>query len=70
MIEQHQDSIDFSQVPVSQGMSNVTLFIVFTGVIVIFLVGGLAVGFAGYGHIWPSTHSERLPLGSMPGSIQ
>jgi hypothetical protein len=65
MIE-HQDTVDFSRVPESKGMSTTTLVIVFTGVIMIFIVGGMAIGFAGFGHMWPSPHTERMPLGKMP----
>ena len=67
MIE-HQDTIDFSTVPESKGISNTTLFIVFTGIVMIFIVGGLSIYFANSGHLWPSTHTERMPLGSMPAS--
>jgi hypothetical protein len=69
MIEK-QDHIDFSTVPVSKGMSNSTLAIVITGVIMIFIMGGLSVFWAGYGHRWPSAHTERMDLGSMPSTIQ
>ena len=65
MIEQ-QEVVDFSRVPVSKGMSNSTLVIVITGVIMIFIVGGLVIGFSGYGHLWPSTHTQRMDLGRMP----
>jgi hypothetical protein len=65
MIE-HQHTIDFSTVPQSKGMSNTTIAIVVVGVFMIFVMGGLSIGFAGFGHMWPSTHTMRMDLGSMP----
>jgi hypothetical protein len=69
MIEQ-QDYIDFSTVPQSKGLSSSTLAIVIVGVIMIFIMGGLSAFLSGYGHLWPSTHTERMPLGNMPSEIQ
>ncbi len=69
MIE-HQDHIDFSHVPQSKGLGKGTLVVLFTGVFAIFVVGGMAIGFAHYGHMWPSSHSMRMDLGNMPSQIQ
>jgi len=65
MIE-HQDTIDFSKVPESKGLNNTTIAIIISGVLMIFVVGGLSIGFAGFGHMWPSSHTERMDLGNMP----
>jgi hypothetical protein len=65
-----QDYIDFSTVPQSKGLGKGTMVVLFTGLIAIFFIGGLSIGFAYYGHIWPSTHSMRIDLGKMPSHIQ
>jgi len=67
MIEQ-QDQIDFSYVPQSRGLSKGVLVVLFTGLLVIFGIGGMSIGFAFWGHMWPSTHSMRLNLGKMPST--
>jgi hypothetical protein len=69
MIE-HQDYIDFTTVPQSKGLSSGTIVIVIIGVIMIFIMGGLSSFLSGYGHMWPSTHTERMDLGNMPSQIQ
>jgi hypothetical protein len=65
MIEQ-QDHIDFSTVPQSKGLGRGTLVLLIVGVIAIFAIGGASAFSSGYGHMWPSTHTERMNLGSMP----
>lgn len=66
MMIEHQDTIDFSKIPESKGMSGATIAIVISGVFMIFVMGGLSIGFARFGHMWPSSHTERMPLGNMP----
>jgi len=65
MIE-HQDVIDFSRVPQSQGLGTGTKWILAIGILMIFAVGGMSIGFAFFGHMWPSSHTMRMDLGSMP----
>ncbi|HTV91870.1 MAG TPA: hypothetical protein VMG98_04050 [Verrucomicrobiae bacterium] len=65
MIE-HQETVDFSHVPKSQGLNTGTKFILVTGVLMIFAIGGFSAFLSGYGHVWPSTHTLRIDLGKMP----
>jgi len=65
MIE-HQETVDFSHVPKSQGLNAGTKFILVTGVLMIFAIGGFSAFLSGYGHVWPSTHTLRIDLGKMP----
>ncbi|MDE2482909.1 MAG: hypothetical protein KGN02_12060 [bacterium] len=66
MIVSDSEYLDFSQVPQSKGLNTFTIGLIIVGLIMIFVVGGLVIGFAGFGHMWPSTHSMRMDLGSMP----
>ncbi len=65
MIVPDSEYIDFSKVPQSQGMSKQTIVIVLFGLLGIFIMGGLSIGFASWGHVWPSEKSQRIDLGSM-----
>jgi hypothetical protein len=65
MIE-HQDTIDFSHVPQSQGLNTGTKVILVVGVLMIFAIGGFSAFLSGYGHVWPSNHSLRVDLGKGP----
>lgn len=65
MIE-HQQSIDFSTIPQSKGLNTFTKIILVIGVLMIFIIGGFSAFLSGYGHVWPSNHSLRIPLGKMP----
>ena len=64
MIVPDSEYIDFSVVPKSQGMSKQTIAITLVGLLCIFIMGGLVVGFSGWGHMWPSERSQRLDLGT------
>ena len=66
MIVSDSEYLDFSAVPQSKGMNKFTIGLVIVGLIMIFIVGGLVIGFAGFGHMWPSPHSMRMDLGTMP----
>jgi hypothetical protein len=68
MITQDHERLDFSHVPQSQGIQMPGYIVLVVGLIGIFFVGGLSIKLAGYGHMWPSSHSMRMPLGSMPSS--
>ncbi len=65
MIVHDSEYIDFSKVPQSQGMSKSTIVIVLVGLLGIFIMGGLSIGFASWGHVWPSEKSQRIDLGTM-----
>ncbi len=65
MIE-HQDTIDFSHVPQSQGLNTVTKVILAVGVLMIFAIGGASAFLSGYQHVWPANQTLRYPLGNMP----
>ncbi|HTC30373.1 MAG TPA: hypothetical protein VK702_06560 [Candidatus Acidoferrum sp.] len=65
MIE-HQDAIDFTHVPQSQGLGRGTIVILVIGLLAIFTMGGLSAFLSGWGHLWPSTTTLRMPLGNMP----
>ncbi|HTU69388.1 MAG TPA: hypothetical protein VMF11_03625 [Candidatus Baltobacteraceae bacterium] len=64
MIE-HQDVIDFSNLPQSKGIGTGTRWILAVGIVMIFCIGGLTVGFAYWGHMWPSDHTLRMDLGNL-----
>ncbi len=65
MIEQ-QDTVDFTHVPQSKGLGRRTLVILVIGLLVIFTMGGLSSFLSGWGHLWPSNTTLRMPLGNMP----
>jgi hypothetical protein len=65
MIVKDSEYIDFSKVPQTKGLSKSALVIIVTGLIMIFVMGGLSIGFSGWGHIWPSEKSMRVDMGTM-----
>jgi len=65
MIE-HQDYIDFSHVPESKGITPVVQWVLYTGIVCIFLVGGFSAFLSGHGHMWPSNTTLREPLPPLP----
>lgn len=65
MIVGDKEYLDFSSVPQSKGISRQALVIVGIGIVMIFIMGGLSIGFASFGHIWPSEKSMRVDMGSM-----
>jgi len=65
MIE-HQEVIDFTSVPESQGRSRGTLVVLIIGLLMIFTIGGLSAFLSGWQHMWPSNTTLRQDLGSMP----
>jgi hypothetical protein len=69
MIEK-QDFIDFTTLPKSKGIGRGTMVILAIGVLMIFVMGGLASFMSGYGHRWPSMQTVREPLGNMPTTQQ
>ncbi len=65
MIE-HQDTINFTHVPESQGLNTGTKLILVVGVLMIFAIGGTSAFLSGYQHVWPANHTLRIDLGKMP----
>lgn len=65
MIVQDNEYLDFSSVPQSKGIGKQALIIVAIGVVMIFIMGGLSIGFASFGHVWPSEKSMRVDMGAM-----
>jgi hypothetical protein len=65
MIE-HQEVIDFTSVPASQGLGRGTIVVLVIGLLMIFAMGGMSAFFSGYQHMWPSNTTLRDPLGPMP----
>ncbi len=66
MIVSDNEYLDFSTVPQSKGLNKFTIGLIIVGLVMIFMVGGMVIGFASSGHMWPSMSSMRMPLGSMP----
>jgi len=65
MIE-NQEYIDFSHVPESRGLGKSIQFVLYSGILAIFVIGGFAAFLSGYNHMWPSNHTLRMDLGKMP----
>lgn len=65
MIE-HQEVIDFTSVPQSQGIGRSALVVLVIGLLLIFTMGGLSAFLSGWGHMWPGNTTMRMDLGSMP----
>ncbi len=65
MIVKDSEYLDFNAVPQSKGISKEALIIVISGIIMIFIMGGLSIGFASSGHVWPSQKSMRMDMGTM-----
>jgi hypothetical protein len=56
------DVRDSRGVPKSQGIPPIVLLAFTVGVILIFIVGGIVISNARYGHVWPSIDSTRIHL--------
>jgi hypothetical protein len=65
MIVSDKDYVDFSAVPKSRGMGKEMIVIALLGILGIFIIGGLTVGFSAFGHVWPSEKTQRIDLGPM-----
>jgi hypothetical protein len=66
MIVKDEEYIDFNTVPQSKGVPTSMYVFAVIGIIGIFIMGGLSVFFASYGHTWPSETTLRMSLGEMP----
>lgn len=56
------DPIDARGVPVSAGMPSVVVQAVIASIVLIFIIGGLVLSQARYGHIWPASDAVNLKL--------
>jgi hypothetical protein len=56
------DPLDERGVPASRGVPMAVRIAAIIGILCIFGVGATVISFATYGHLWPSTHSLRIPL--------
>jgi hypothetical protein len=56
------DPTDERGVPTSRGVPRVVIYAATIGILLIFAVGGYTIATAGYGHVWTSVHSLRIPL--------
>lgn len=65
MIVKDSEYLDFGSVPQSRGIGKTALIITIVGLIGIFIIGGLTIGFASWGHAWPSPKSMRIDMGTM-----
>jgi hypothetical protein len=56
------DPQEIQGVPVSAGIPSIVVAVGMVGVILIFIIGGLVLSQAHYGHIWPASDSVNLKL--------
>ena len=56
------DPVDSRGVPVSRGVPRAVQIAAIIGILAIFWVGAYTIQWAGYGHLWPSVNSLRIPL--------
>ncbi|MHB1550057.1 MAG: hypothetical protein ACYDEU_02110 [Vulcanimicrobiaceae bacterium] len=62
------DPVDERGVPISRGIPKAVRMVGAIGVIIIFAIGTFVIVESHYGHIWPSTHSMRVRLGTYNGT--
>ncbi len=56
------DPLDERGVPTSRGTPMVVRIAAIVGILCIFGMGAVTIGYSTYGHNWPSTKSLRIPL--------
>jgi hypothetical protein len=56
------DPVDERGVPVSRGMPKAVQIAGLIGILCIFGMGAVTIAYAGYGHVWTSVKSLRIPL--------
>jgi hypothetical protein len=54
--------LDERGVPVSSGIPSLVVYSGIAGVILIFVIAGLVLSQAGFGHVWPAENSTNLKL--------
>lgn len=65
MIVPDSEYLDFSRVPQTRGIPKVLVVAGLVGLVMIFAIGAASCLFSGYGHVWPSSHSLRVDLGTL-----
>jgi hypothetical protein len=56
------DPVDDRGVPVSSGIPSLVIWSGIAGVILIFIISGMVLSTAGFGHVWPAENSVNLKL--------
>jgi hypothetical protein len=56
------DPTDERGVPVSRGIPRIVVIASIIGILCIFGMGAYTIYISGYGHVWPSVQSLRIPL--------
>ncbi|MEO6913397.1 MAG: hypothetical protein ABI182_05195 [Candidatus Baltobacteraceae bacterium] len=56
------DPVDARGVPQSKGVPMAVRIAAVIGIVVIFAIGAFVIKISGYGHVWPSNQSLRIPL--------
>lgn len=56
------DPKEVQGVPVSAGIPSIVLTAALAGVVLIFIIGGLVLSQAHFGHIWPASDTVNLKL--------
>jgi hypothetical protein len=56
------DPQDDRGVPISSGIPPIVIYAGIAGVLLIFVVAGLVLSNAGFGHVWPADNSVDLKL--------
>jgi ABC-type phosphate transport system auxiliary subunit len=56
------DPTDERGVPISSGIPPIVIYAGFAGVVLIFIVAGMVLANAGFGHVWPAENSVDLKL--------
>jgi hypothetical protein len=56
------DILDERGVPASRGVPMVVRIAAIIGILCIFGMGAVTIGFSVYGHQWPATKALRIPL--------
>jgi hypothetical protein len=57
------DPKDTRGVPISGGIPSIVTWTGVAGIILIFIIAGLVLGSAGYGHVWPAENALNIKLG-------
>jgi hypothetical protein len=56
------DPTDERGVPISSGIPPIVIYAGIAGVVLIFIVAGMVLSNAGFGHVWPAENSVDLKL--------
>ena len=56
------DLEDDRGVPISSGIPKIVIWAAAAGVVLIFILAGMVLASAGYGHVWPAENSTNLKL--------